>query len=406
MTLARLSAVLAALALWGCGKTESPAPEASKPAGDTQQAAAPASAPAPTEPAAPVVKIGLAVPLTGPQAHLGIEIRDGAQLALDEANEAGVMLGGQKVKFELMAEDDEANPSKATIVAQKLVDAKVAGVVGHMNSGTSIPASKIYSDNNLPNISPSATNPKLTEQGFKTTFRVMANDNQQGKVLGEFATGKLGMKNVVIIDDRTAYGKGLADVVERTVKASGKTPAAREFTDDKSTDFQAILTSAKGKKPDVIIFGGMDPQAGPMAKQMKSLGLTAKLVAGDGVQTPNFIQLAGADAEGHYASSPGVPLDKMAGGSAFADKLVAKYKTKIELYAPYGYDAASLFVEAMKKADSADPAKYLAALAAVTHNGVTGPIAFDEKGDLKGGLITIYQVKEGKWMPVETVGGN
>jgi branched-chain amino acid transport system substrate-binding protein len=401
MTLTRLLAVVAAFALWGCGKTETPATDTSKPA-DANQAAAPA---APAEPALPTVKIGLAVPLTGPQAHLGIEIRDGAQLALDEANEAGVTLGGQKVKFELMAEDDEANPSKATIVAQKLVDAKVAGVVGHMNSGTSIPASKIYSDNAIPHISPSATNPKLTEQGFKTTFRVMANDNQQGKVLGDFAVSKLGMKSMVIIDDRTAYGKGLADVVERTVKGAGKPAAAREFTDDKSTDFQAILTSAKGKKPDVIFFGGMDPQGGPMAKQMKSLGIKAKLVAGDGMQTPNFIQLAGADAEGHYASSPGVPLDKMASGSAFADKLVAKYKTKIELYAPYGYDAAALFVAAMKQADSSDPAKYLPALAGITHTGVTGPIGFDEKGDLKGGLITIYQVKDGKWMPVETIGG-
>src|SRR6476661_817091 len=200
-------AVALAAVIGGCGKKEeAPAPKT-------------ADAPRPIETA--TVKIGTASPLTGPQAHIGIDIRNGVQLGVDDANAAGVEIGGRKVKLELIAEDDEANPTKAQTVAQKFVDAKVVAVVGHFNSGASIPASKVYSDAGIPQISPSSTNPKYTLQGFKTTFRVVANDLQQGKVLGEYAVKKLGAKSVAIIDDRTAYGQGLADEVEKAVKASG-----------------------------------------------------------------------------------------------------------------------------------------------------------------------------------------
>ena len=379
----------ALLAIAACGKSETPA----------SKSAATAAA------GGEVVKIGLASPLTGPQSHIGIDIRNGTQMAIDDANAKGVEIGGKKVRLELIAEDDQADPKTATVVAQKLVDAGVVGIVGHFNSGASIPASAIYAKAGIPQISPSSTNPKYTQQGFKTTFRVVANDLQQGKVLGEFAVKNLNAKSVAIIDDRTAYGQGLADDVEKAVKASGGEVVAREFTTDTATDFAAILTNIKGKKPDVVVFSGIDPQASPMAKQMKSLGLTAKFLGGDGWQTPNFIKLAGEDAEGAMASVPGLPKDQMAGGKAFLEKYKAKYNAEVELYAPFGYDIVNVFIAAMQRAGSTDPTRWLAEVGKTTLNGVIGPIAFDDKGDIKDGPITVFVVKGGKWDPLETVGG-
>jgi branched-chain amino acid transport system substrate-binding protein len=351
-----------------------------------------------------VVKIGHAGPLTGSIAHLGKDNENGVRMALDEANAAGIEIGGNKVKLELLSEDDQADPKQGTIVAQKLVDAKVVGVIGHLNSGTTIPASKLYHDAGIAQISPSATNVTYTNQGFKTAFRVIANDAQQGKVLGEFAVNKLGAKNIAIIDDRSAYGQGLADEFEKAASAAGATILAREFTDITKTDFTAILTSIKGKNPDLIFYGGMDAQAGPMMKQLKNLGITSKYLAGDGVQSAEFLKLAADAAEDAYASSPGVPLAQMPGGTAFEEKYKAKYNIDIQIYAPYAYDAMNVLLAAMQKAGSTDPAKYLPELASIQYQGVTGNIAFDEKGDIKGGGISLYQVKGGKWEYIETIG--
>ena len=391
-------AIAAALALIGCSQKQEAKPAA---------AAAPAPAAAAPAPAAKpelVVKIGHVAPLTGPQAHLGKDNENGARMAIDELNAKGLEIGGAKVKLELVPEDDQADPKQGTIVAQKLVDAKVNGVVGHLNSGTTIPASKIYSDAGLPQISGSATNPKYTQQGFATTFRVMANDVQQGKVLGEYAAKQMAGKSVAIIDDRTAYGQGLADEFEKGAIAAGAKVVTREFTNDKATDFAAILTKIKSKKADVIFYGGMDAQGGPMTKQMKSLGVKAKYLSGDGSCTPEYIKLAGDASEGQYCSLPGVPLDQMPGVKAFGDAFSAKYG-QIQLYAPYVYDATMVMVDAMKRANSVEPAKYLPEVGKTAYQGVTAKIAFDEKGDLKGGAISLYQVKGGKWEYRETVGG-
>jgi len=391
-------AIAAAIAMLGCGQKEEPkaAPAPAAPA-----AAAPA-APAPTPEV--TVKLGHVAPLTGPQAHLGKDNENAARMAIDELNTKAIEIGGAKVKFELVPEDDQADPKQGTIVAQKLVDAKVAGVVGHLNSGTTIPASKIYFDAGIPQISPSATNPKYTQQGFATTFRVMANDVQQGKVLGEYAAKQLAAKTVAIIDDRTAYGQGLADEFEKSAVAAGAKISTREFTNDKATDFAAILTKIKSKKVDLIFFGGMDAQGGPMVKQMKSLGVKGKFLTGDGSFTPEFIKLAGAASEGQYASLPGVPLDQMPGGKAFGDAFTSKYGP-IQLYAPYVYDAVMVMADAMKRANSVDSAKFLPEIGKTDYQGVSAKIQFDDKGDLKGGAISLYQVKDGKWEYRETIGG-
>lgn len=347
-----------------------------------------------------VVKIGQSSPLTGPQAHIGKDNDNGVRLAIDEINATKPTIDGKAVTFEVMSEDDQADPKTATIVAQRMIDEGIVGVVGHLNSGATIPASKVYSDNNIPQVSPSATAIKYTAQGFKTAFRVMTNDEQQGKVLGAYAA-KLG-KKVAIIDDQTAYGQGLASEVEKAAKAAGAEVVAVEHTNDKATDFTAILTSIKGKAPDVVFFGGMDPQAAPINKQMRQLGMTAQLLGGDGMQTPKFIELAGADAEGAIASIPGLPIEKMPKGVDFKQKFEAKYG-QIQLYAPYAYDAAYVMVDAMKRANSTDPAKYLPELGKTSFEGVTGKISFDGKGDLTSGPITLYTVKGGKWETLETV---
>jgi branched-chain amino acid transport system substrate-binding protein len=397
---ARMAAAIAAaaLALAGCGKEEPKPAEAPKAE----------AAPAPKKDDGPLtVKIGLAAPLTGSQAHIGQDIKAGGQLGVDDLNAQNPEVGGRKIKFELVAEDDEADPTKAANVAQKLVDAKVVAVVGHFNSGASIPASKVYSDAGIPQISPSSTNPKYTQQGFKTTFRVVANDDQQGPVNAKYALEELKAKKIAVIDDSTAYGQGLADAFAKTAKDGGAEIVATEHTTDKDTDFKSILTKIKSKKPDLIFFGGIDPQAGPMKKQMKELAITAKLMGGDGIQTPNFIKLAGDAADGTLASMPGLPKDQMPGGKAFLEKFKAKTGKDVELFAPMGYDAVFVFYEAMKRAGSTDPAKFLPEVGKTSYTGVIGPIAFDDKGDLKNGPLTIYTVKGGAWEPlkVSAMGG-
>ena len=380
------AAVLFAIALAACNKPETPAANTSI----IDEV---------------VVKIGASAPLTGPQAHIGKDNEYGTRMAIDDANAKRITIAGKKVRFELISEDDQADPKTATIVAQKLVDAKVNGVIGHLNSGTSIPASRIYSDNGIAQISPSATAVGYTAQGFKTAFRVMANDGQQGRVLGEFAAKNLGAKKIAVIDDRTAYGQGLADEFSKSAIASGAQIVAHEYTTDKAVDFTAVLTSIKGKKPDLVFYGGMDPQGAPMVKQLRALGLRAKFMMGDGGYTPKLIENAGAASEGVYASLPGVPLEQMPGGKEFSERYEAQFKQPIQLYAPYCYDAVNVMIAAMQKADSVEPAKYLPALAQTDYEGVTGKITFDEKGDLNGGAITLYHIQQGKWQPLQTIGG-
>jgi branched-chain amino acid transport system substrate-binding protein len=314
------------------------------------------------------------------------------------------MIAGRPLKIELMGEDDQKEPKQAVLVAQKFADAKVNAVVGHLNSGTTIPASKIYSDAGIPQVSPSATNPTYTHQGFKTTFRVMANDVQQGKVLGGYAGNQLKIKTVAVVDDKTAYGEGLATEFKKAAVAAGVKVLAEEHTDDNAVDFKAILTKIKSKNPDLIFYGGMDPQAAPMAKQMKQLGIKAKLLMGDGGCTTEFVKNAGDAAEGHYCSLPGIPYDKMPGGPKFIERFKAKYGD-IQLYAPYAYDAVMVLVDSIKRAQSADSAKILAELPKTDYQGVTTRIMFDENGDLKDGAISLYVAKGGKWESLETIGG-
>jgi branched-chain amino acid transport system substrate-binding protein len=384
----KLAVISAAVILAACGKKE--------------EAPAPAPAAAPAAPAAPanlVVKIGHVGPTSGAIAHLGKDNENGAKMAIEELNAAGIKIDGKPAKFELLAEDDAADPKQGTAAAQKLIDAKVNGVVGHLNSGTTIPASTLYSQAGLPQVSPSATNPKYTRQGFKTTFRMVADDVHLGSTLGKYAIETLKAKNVAVIDDRTAYGQGVADEFEKAVAAAGGKVVGREFTNDKATDFNAILTTLKGKKPDVVFFGGMDAVAGPMLKQMKALGIKAKFMGGDGICSSELAKLAGdgmADDQVYCAEAGGVEGEDKVNMEKFRADFKAKFGTEVQVYAPYVYDAVKVMAAAMVTANSSDPAKYLPALAATSgYKGVTGTISFDEKGDIKNGALTLMTYKGG-----------
>lgn len=344
-----------------------------------------------------VVRIGFASPLTGAQAHYGKDNQNGAQMAIDDLNARGVKIAGKVVRFELLVEDDQADPKVGTVVAQKLVDAGIHAMVGHFNSGVTLPASKVYFDAGIPQVSVS-TNVKYTRQKFKTAFRIMADDDKQGAALGRYATQQLKLKRFAVIDDRTAYGQGLADAFTNTVRAAKAQVVKREFTNDKAVDFRNILTSIRKTEPDAIFFGGYDAQAGPMAKQMRELGMNIPLLGGETMNTAKFLQLAGAAAEGHIASTPGAALESRPGGKAFAQRYRERYKQDIGLYAPYFYDSVMVIAAAMERANTTAPAKLLPALRNVRHAGVTADISFDNTGELQQGLLSVFRVTDGKWV--------
>jgi len=354
-----------------------------------------------------VVTIGHVGPTSGAIAHLGKDNENGAIMAVEEINAKGLMIGGKKVTLKLLTEDDAADPKQGTAVAQKLTDANVKGVIGHLNSGTTIPASKIYNDAGIPQVSPSATNPKYTRQGFSTTFRMVADDTQLGGTLGRYAVKELKGKAIAVVDDRTAYGQGVAEEFSKAVVAAGGTVVAKEFTTDKATDFNSILTTIKGKKADVVFFGGMDAVAGPMMRQMKSLGINAKFMGGDGICSTELVKLGGdaiADNQVYCAEAGGVEGEGKKGMEAFKTKFKTRFNADVQVYAPYTYDAVNVLVAAMVKAGSSDPAKYLPTLAATSgYKGVTGPVSFDSKGDIKNGALTLKTIRAGKLVDVAVI---
>ena len=347
------------------------------------------------------VKIGSGAPKTGGIAHLGKDNENGVALAIQEINAKGdLLIGGKKVKLALVGEDDAGDPKQGPIVAQKLVDAGVVGVVGHLNSGVSIPASTVYANNGLVQVSPSSTNPDYTLKSSKTpkgavsAYRVVATDAQQGPALAKFMLAH-GGKNVAVLDDATQYGKGLADQVASSITAGGAAVVSREAATDKTTDFKAVLTEIKAKNPDYVFWGGMDDTAATLVKQMRELGMTAKLVGADGACTDKFIELSGEAGKGVICSQAGMPLSQMAKGAQFnTDYEKAFPGQKVHIYSPFSYDATFAIVAAMKLANSTDPEAIAAAMPKVSFDGLIGNIAFDDKGDIKGGAISIFEVKD------------
>ena len=344
-----------------------------------------------------VVRIGFAGPLTGPSAHQGQDVEHGIQIAVEEANQQQLKIGDKVARFKLVSEDDVADPRTGTAVAQRLVDSKVAVVIGHYNSGTSIPASKIYAAAGIPQISPSATNPTLTRQGIPSVFRTVNDDATLGRYAGNYLVSQLKAQRIAIFDDRTAYGQGLADEVTKAVKAAGGNVVVREYTNDKSTDFNAILTTAKAQKADAVFFAALDYQAAPMAKQMKNLGMKARFMNIGNLPNDSFRQMAGSAAEGTYAWNYGTPLQDMPKGAAFEQKLKDKFGVGVVQSSPAAYDATWAAINAMVKAGSDDPKVYLPVLKNQSYEGVTGTIAFDDQGNLKNPAATVFQFADGGW---------
>ncbi|ATA22072.1 amino acid/amide ABC transporter substrate-binding protein (HAAT family) [Gibbsiella quercinecans] len=355
--------------------------------------------------AADTVLIGLAGPLTGPSARIGKDLENGAQLAIRDANSQNPTLGGKPVTFKLVSEDDQSDPRTAVAVAQRLVDQGVAGVVGHWNTGTSIPAARIYHDAGIAQVAPVATGHAYTQQGFDTSFRVMGHDDDGGNYAGQYAVNVLKAKRVAVIDDRTAFGQGLADEFIKSLAAQGVQVVAREYVDDKTVDFSAVLTSIRSKNADLIFFGGVDSQAAPLARRIKQLGINATLMGAGGFVSQTFLTLAQKEGEGVVALEPGLPVEQMPGGKAFEQAYRDRYKTHIELHAPFAYDATRVLIAAIEQADSADPAKYLPKLRAIQYQGVTGTLAFDAQGNLLQPSFTVYKVVAGKWQPQTVLGG-
>jgi branched-chain amino acid transport system substrate-binding protein len=381
-----LAGVLALGLIQGCNKSAPPAPTSAIPA--VQEV---------------VVKIGHAAPLTGGIAHLGKDNENGARLALEEANAKGLTIAGRKIKFELVAEDDEERPDKGPIIAQKFADAKVAGVVGHLNSGVTIPASDVYSKAGIPMISGSATAVDVTDRKLSGVFRVVGRDDQQGPAIASYLASEFKPKVVAVVDDSTAYGEGLANQVEKTLTAAGIKVLPREKGSKDSRDWKAVLTKIKGKKPDAVFYGGMDATGGPLLKQGRELGIKVVFAFGDGACTNTMKDLAGDAAEGLVCSQAGIPVQ--AANRKFLDAYKTRFNAEPIQYSPFTYDSANLLIAAMQKANSTDPIKYLPTLNAISYDGATGHIAFDEKGDRKDAEMTIFIMKSGRIEPVAIIKG-
>ena len=343
------------------------------------------------------VRIAHAGPTSGGIAHIGKDTENGVRLAIDELNAQALVIGGKKIKFELAAEDDAGDPRQATAVAQKLCDSKVAGVVGHLQSGTTIPASSVYNKCGLPHITSAATNPDVTKHGYNTTYRLIANDNALGAALANFSHDTLKIKTVAIIDDRTAYGQGLAGVFKATALQKGMKVVSEEFTNDKATDFMAILTAIKSKKPDAIFYGGLDAQAGPMLRQMEQLGMAnVKYFGGDALCTEKLAELSvkASTLKNVTCATGGASVAKMQGGTEWKKKYDARFPGQFQIYSPYAYDATFVLADAMKRANSVDPKVYVPFIGKTQYKGITANIAFTPKGELTTPVVTLYTFKD------------
>jgi branched-chain amino acid transport system substrate-binding protein len=356
--------------------------------------------------AADLVKIGFAAPLTGTQSNYGTDMQKGVQLAIDDFNATKPVIGGKPVTFTLDSQDDQADPRTGTTVAQRLIDDGVSGIIGHFNSGTSIPASDLYERAGLPQVS-MATSPQYTARGYKTTFRLLTSDAQAGRIVGSYVVNTLHYKRVAIIDDRTAYGQGIADEFAAAVQKAGGTIVKRDFTNDKALDFSAILTNLKGMNPDAVFYGGGDAQSSPMIRKMRQLGIKAAFVTGEMSKSPTFLKVGGEAAEGAIVYMGGLPKEKMPGFAGFEQRYKARFKEEVVTYSPYSYDGTIALLTAMKNANSTDPKVYGPYLDKVSIKGVSAAtIAYDPKGDLRDAPVTIYRVDHGAFKPVDTIAGN
>ncbi len=347
-----------------------------------------------------VVKIGQSGPLSGPNAFAGKDNENGVRLALEELNAKKMVVGGKTLKFELMSEDDQCDAKAGVSVAQKFVDAGVKFVMGPYCSGVALPASRIYSEGDVL-VSTVGTNPKVTQRGYKNLYRIIASDDQIGASMAVYAAKVLKISKVGVVDDRTAFGQGLAEEFTKEAKKQGLTVVGQEFTTDKAVDFTGILTSLKAKAPDAIFFGGYAPQAAPMARQMKQLSMSAKLLGGDTLCSPVTGQLGGdAVNDRVFCAQGGSMLEKAESGPAFKAKFKQHFNVDADAYAASFYDQMMLIGESMQKAKSIDPDKVGAEIYKAKYKGVAATYSYDDKGNMKQGPVTVFTFRNEAPVPL------
>lgn len=348
-----------------------------------------------------VVRIGVSGPLSGSNAFAGKDDENGVRLAVEELNAQRLKVGGKTLKFELLSEDDQGDPKAGVSVAQKFADAGVKFVLGPYNSGVAIPASRVYNDAGIL-MSTVGTSPKITQARYPNVFRIVASDSQVGASMASYAARELKIKTVGVIDDRTAFGQGIADEFAKQARASGVTVVGREFTNDKASDFSAILTAFRAKKVDAIFFGGYAPQGAPMARQMKQLGMAnVRLLGGDTLCSPEMAKLGGdAVGENVMCAQAGATLDKQANGPAFKARYKQRYQRDPDVYAPAFYDQTMFIARAMQAANTTDAAAVGKQLHTMSYQGVAGTYGYDASGNLKKTAVTVYTFKGGQLAPL------
>ncbi len=349
------------------------------------------------------VRIGFMSPVTGPQAANGVDNRDGALLAIKELNSKGIKVGGKAVQFELDVNDDVADPKQGVQVAQTISDKKMKFVLGPYNSGVAVPASRVFDEAGVVVLTV-ASNPKVTELGHANLFRIGASDNQLGSKMAIYAAQDLKVKTVAVIDDRTAYGQGVAREFTEEAKRLGIKVVANEFTTDKSTDFSSILTSVRASKAEAIFFGGYSPQGGPMLRQMRALGISAPLLGGDGICSTETAALSQVTGDlNTFCTQGGSMLDKSDKGKKFSERYRAEYKRDPLTYAAAFYDGMHMLASAIEATQSLDSKKVSEHIAKGKFMGVTGEFSYDTKHDLRSSAVTVFTLKGKEVVPLKSL---
>lgn len=347
-----------------------------------------------------VVKIGVSGPLSGANAFAGKDNENGVRMAIEELNAQKIQVGADVLRFVLQSEDDAGDPKQGVTVAQKFADAGVKFVLGPYNSGVAIPASRVYNDSGIL-MSTVGTNPKITASGYPTVFRIVASDTQVGSAVAGYAAKELKIKNIGVIDDRTAFGQGIAMEFKRQAQKAGIKVAGHEFTNDKASDFAAILTALRAKKVDAIFYGGYAPQAAPMVRQMKQLGLNVPLLGGDTLCSPEMARLGGAAVgENVRCAQAGAIVAKQPGGAAFLAGYKKRFGREPDVYAPSFYDQTKFIAQAIQSARTVDAKAVGVAMHTISYQGVVGTYGYDPKGNLKKTAVTVYTFKNGALTPL------
>lgn len=347
--------------------------------------------------------IGLVAPLTGDQAYIGVGVMEGARMAVEDANVRGPIFGAVKLRFEPL--DDQHNPTQAVLVANKLIaNPDVLGVVGHFNSSCTKAASAIYHEGRLVQVTPASTNPEISRQGFDTFFRVCPTDDVQAPAGALFAKNDLGVSRVIVIDDQTTYGRGLAGQFEKKFKELGGEVLRHDGITQGEKDFMPLLTKIKSVNPELVFFGGIYPEMALLLKQSRKVGLKAVWMGGDGIFEAALAQLAGADvAEGTYCTMLGVDPHSLPEAKDFVARYEARHG-EIGSFSAYGYDAASVLIEAVRRAGKKDRLAVLAEMKKIKDfPGILGPVNFDERGDAIGKSVGIFKMENGKFKFIKEV---